>query len=90
MPLGIHAAWGWGELYFYGIQGSGFPSQGHLLNSSLPGPVLLTGGTFGPEASWLSLILLFLWGLVFATWLRRTKREKEYPNPKAVPDPRRK
>jgi len=85
MPLGIHAAWSWGELYFYGIQSSGFPSHGHLLNSSLHGPVSLTGGTFGPEASWPSLILLFLWGLVFAAWLRETK----YPNPEAIPDPRR-
>jgi uncharacterized protein len=83
MPLGIHAAWSWGELYFYGIQSSGFPSQGHLLNSSLHGPVSLTGGTFGPEASWPSLLLLALWGIGFAAWLRETK----YPNPAAIGDP---
>lgn len=84
MPLGIHATWSWGELYFYGIQSSGFPSQGHLLNSSLHGPVSLTGGTFGVEASWPSLVLLALWGVGFAVWLRGTR----YPNPAAIPDPR--
>jgi uncharacterized protein len=84
MALGIHAAWDWGEIYFYGIQSSGFPSQGHLLNPSFHGPVSLTGGTFGVEASWPSLIILALWGIIFAVWLRGTK----YPNPAAVPDPR--
>jgi uncharacterized protein len=86
MPLGIHATWSWGELYFYGVQSSGFPSQGHLLNSSLHGPVSLTGGTFGVEASWPSLILLTVWGIGFAVCLRGTR----YPNPAAIPDPRRK
>jgi uncharacterized protein len=84
MPLGIHAAFSWGELFFYGIQSSGFPSHGSLLNSSLHGPASLTGGAFGPEASWPSVILLFLWGFIFAAWLPETK----YPNPKAIPDPR--
>jgi uncharacterized protein len=84
MPVGIHAAWGWGEIYFFGIQGSGFSSQGHLLNSNFHGPVSLTGGVFGVEASWPSLILLALWGVGFAVWLRGTK----YPNPAAIPHPR--
>jgi uncharacterized protein len=84
MPLGIHAAWGWGEFYFYGIQSSGYPSQGHLLNPSFHGPVSLTGGAFGVEASLPSLIMLAIWGIIFAVWLRGAK----YPNPLAVPDPR--
>jgi membrane protease YdiL (CAAX protease family) len=86
MPLGIHAAWGWGELYFYGVQSSGFPSQGHLLNPGFHGPVSLTGGMFGIEASWPNLVLLCLWGIGFAAWLRGTK----YPNPAVIPYPRRK
>jgi uncharacterized protein len=84
MPLGIHATWSWGELYFYGVQSSGFPSQGHLLNPSFHGPVSLTGGTFGVEASWPSLVLLALWGIGFSLWLRGTR----YPNPTAIADPR--
>jgi uncharacterized protein len=84
MPLGLHAGWSWSELYFYGIQSSGFPSRGHLLNPSFHGPVWLTGGTFGVEASWLNLVLLLIWGCVFAAWLRGTK----YPDPAAIPDPR--
>ena len=84
MPLGIHSAWSWAELFFYGTPSSGFPSQGHLLNASFHGPVWLTGGTFGPEAGVPSLILLVLWWFGFAAWLRGVK----YPNPLAIPDPR--
>jgi uncharacterized protein len=84
MPLGLHAGWNWSELYFYGIQSSGFPGRGHLLNASFHGPTSLTGGTFGLEASWLNLLLLLIWGLAFAASLRGPK----YPDPAAISDPR--
>jgi CAAX protease family protein len=83
--LGIHAAWSWGEIFFYGVVSSGFPGQGHLLNSSFHGPAWLTGGTFGPEASWPSIVLLVVWGIFFSVGLRGVK----YPNLAAVRDPRR-
>lgn len=51
MPLGIHAAWGWGEVYFYGVPDSGYPADGHLFGASFHGNPLLTGRGFGPEAS---------------------------------------
>jgi hypothetical protein len=85
MALGIHTAWSWGEIFLYGVVSSGFPGQGHLLNSSFQGPKWLTGGTFGPEASWPSIALLVLWGIIFSVWLRGVK----YPNLAAVSDPRR-
>ncbi len=85
MALGIHGAWNWGEVFFYGVPSSGFPGQGHLLNASFHGSTWLTGGTFGPEASAPSIVLLVVWGIVFSAWLRGVK----YPNPAAVLDPRR-
>lgn len=84
MPLGLHAGWNWSELYFYGISSSGFASRGHLLSPTLHGPVWLTGGAFGVEASWGSLVLLSIWGLVFTVRLTGTK----YPDPAAIRDPR--
>jgi hypothetical protein len=84
MPLGIHSAWSWGEVFFYGVPSSGQSAHGHFLNASFHGPVWLTGGTFGPEASWLNIALLVIWGLIFSAWLRGAK----YPNPAAIPDPR--
>ena len=76
MPVGFHAAWDWGETYFYGVPDSGQVAPGHLLDSSLSGPRWLSGGTVGPEASWLCIVLLASLWFAFSVWLREVK----YPN----------
>jgi len=80
MAIGFHAAWDWGESYFYGVPDSGELAAGHLLNVSFSGPRWLSGGTVGPEGSWLCTLLLVLLALVFLVWLRDAK----YPNPAAM------
>ncbi len=80
MPLGIHSAWAWAEVYFYGVPDSGYPANGHLFEAHFHGSVLLTGGGFGPEASIFNLVLLAMWGVIFSVWLRGVR----YPNPAAV------
>ena len=77
MPLGIDSAWSWGEVFFYGVPSSGHPADGHLLNASFHGPVWLTGGAFGPEASWANIALLVIWWLVFSGLVARS----EIPEP---------
>jgi hypothetical protein len=67
------AAWSWGEVFFYGVPSRGLPGQEYLLNASFHGPTWLTGGAFGPEASWPSLALLIIWGIFFSIWLREVK-----------------
>jgi uncharacterized protein len=76
MPLGIHAAWSWGELYFYGVTDSGYTSNGHLFTAVFHGNSLLTGGDFGPEGSIFTVILMAVWGVIFSIWLRGVR----YPN----------
>jgi uncharacterized protein len=85
MPIGFHAAWDWGQTYFYGVSDSGISPQGHLFSATSSGPDWLTGGTVGPEGSWLCILLLILLGILFSAWLPQAK----YPNPAAIPDPRR-
>jgi len=85
MAIGFHAAWDWGETYFYGVPDSGLVARGHLFNPRSSGPAWLTGGSVGPEGSWLCLALLVILWIIFALWLRETK----YPNPAAIPNPRR-
>jgi len=63
--VGFHAAWDWGEIYFYGAPNSGTAATGHLLNSSFHGPAWLTGGSVGPEGSVLAYVLIGLAFLVF-------------------------
>lgn len=58
--VGIHMGWDWGQSYFYGVRDSGIPMPGHLLEPSFHGPVWLTGGTVGPEASIATPIALFI------------------------------
>jgi membrane protease YdiL (CAAX protease family) len=85
MGIGFHSAWDWGETYFYGVADSGQVAPGHLFNPSFSGPAWLTGGTVGPEGSWLCLVLIVILCVIFATCFPQAK----YPNPAAIPDPRR-
>ncbi len=78
--IGFHAAWDWAESYFYGVPDSGELVTGHLMNVSFSGPQWLTGGTVGPEGSWLCTALLVVLGLILLAWLRQVK----YPCVKAV------
>ncbi len=58
LPIGLHFAWNFTQSGIFGvtISGADVPSHG-LLNVTLSGPSVLTGGTFGPEASLLALLL---------------------------------
>jgi uncharacterized protein len=48
--IGVHAAFDFSETFLFSPSG-GLGVTGHLLDSSLHGPVWLTGGVAGPEAS---------------------------------------
>jgi uncharacterized protein len=62
--VGFHMAWDWGESYLYSVPDSGAILPGHLLNSSFHGPVWLTGGSVGPEGSYLVFAVIgALWVL---------------------------
>jgi membrane protease YdiL (CAAX protease family) len=75
--VGFHAAWDWGETYFYSVPDSGQVFPGHLLNSSFHGPQWLSGGSVGPEGS----VLVFL--VVAITWIvfDRVYPRANYPLP---------
>ncbi len=82
--IGFHAAWDWGETFFYGVPDSGLSAPGHLFSARFAGPVWLTGGTVGPEGSWFCVVLVVAL-CVAAGFLPGTK----FPNAGAIPDPRR-
>lgn len=62
--IGMHAAWDWGQTYFYSVPDSGLPASGHLMNSTFHGPAWLTGGSVGPEGSVLVFAVLGLWAVI--------------------------
>ncbi len=62
--VGFHMAWDWGESYLYSVPDSGTLLPRHLLNSSFHGPDWLTGGSVGPEGSYLVFVVIgALWVL---------------------------
>jgi membrane protease YdiL (CAAX protease family) len=63
--VGFHMAWDWGESYLYSVPDSGTLLPGHLINSSLQGPDWLTGGSVGPEGSYLVFVVIGALWIVF-------------------------
>lgn len=56
--IGFHAAGDYAETFLFSVRDSGYAASGTLLNSSFHGPVWLTGGKVGPEASVFSMLVL--------------------------------
>jgi len=65
LPIGFHAAWDWGESYFYGVADSGNTLPGHLLQPSTSGVGWLSGGSVGPEGSILCTVVLIVIAVAF-------------------------
>ena len=51
--LGFHAAWDYAQSFVWGVPDSGIVTPGALFTSAFHGAAWLTGGSAGPEASWL-------------------------------------
>ena len=66
--VGFHAAWDWGQSYFYGTADSGMLAQGHLFREHPVGSALWSGGTTGPEGSVIVFPFLLVVGLLMALW----------------------
>jgi uncharacterized protein len=73
LGLGIHAGWDYAESYIFGVSDSGTPPlPGGLFHPVFHGPVLLTGGTVGPEGSVLVLLPIALVAVI--SWLMRERQ----------------
>jgi hypothetical protein len=71
--IGCHAAWDWGESYFYGTQDSGMMAKGHLLTTAQAGNPLWNGGADGPEGSLLTIPVILLLLLVLLVQYGRSR-----------------
>lgn len=91
MVIGVHWAWNYFEGPVYGTSVSGNESAS-LLHSVTNGPVLFTGGSFGPEAGLFAVIVggitgaFFIWlairrgQIVPPMWARRTTAAPAQPS----------
>jgi uncharacterized protein len=80
MPIGLHAAYNWGESFFYGAPDSGSRAPAHFLTATFAGPDWLTGGSVGPEGSSLCIPIIVVVAILVVWGLRETK----YPDPAAL------
>ena len=67
MPIGLHAAWNFTQGEIFDVPVSGLDEHG-LVQAKLSGPELLSGGSFGLEASLIALVLATAVG-VWLVWL---------------------
>jgi len=70
-PIGFHVAWDWGETFVFGANNSGYIARDHLFTARPQGPVLLSGGSAGPEGSILIVPVLLLTALLIHRLYRR-------------------
>lgn len=73
--VGNHAAWDWGQTFFFGTPDSGMKPHGALFSPAFHGPMLLSGGADGPEGS----VLVLLSELLIAVMIAVIYRGRRYP-----------
>ena len=71
LPMGLHIAWNFFEGNVFGLPVSGVETVGATFVSiEQSGPLLLTGGAFGPEAGVLTNAASILGFLLILLWVR--------------------
>jgi hypothetical protein len=72
LPIGLHLGWNFAESGLFGATDSGSAFHGGLVQGVAHGPDAISGGSFGPEAS----ILAILVGVIASTVLLRRAARK--------------
>jgi uncharacterized protein len=73
VPMGLHAAWNFTQGFIFDVPVSGHDMHG-LVQATLSGPVLLSGGAFGLEASIIGVVLSIPLGAVLIVLAARRGR----------------
>jgi membrane protease YdiL (CAAX protease family) len=79
-PIGFHAAFDWGQTFFYGVRDSGLIASHNFLHTEFQGPNWLTGGDTGPEASVVTAVAIVILCLLMIRLYPQTR----YPDPEAL------
>jgi len=74
LPIGLHLGWNVALAAIFGTVTSGSDVQGALLTAVTHGPVWLTGGEFGPEASLIAVVACSVVTTLLLVWAHRNGR----------------
>ncbi|BCJ37406.1 hypothetical protein Athai_49090 [Actinocatenispora thailandica] len=72
VPIGLHFGWNYAEAAIFSTEVSGNGGNQGLLDATMHGPALITGGEFGPEGSLYSILCCVGTAVVFllVAWRR--------------------
>ena len=75
LPNGLHMAWNWTQGSLWGMNVSGFVVPNSVMVSKPVGPEWLSGGEFGAEGSYITVIavLALTWYIWQAEWIKPTE-----------------
>jgi membrane protease YdiL (CAAX protease family) len=65
VPIGLHFGWNYAAAAIFSTEVSGNGGNQGLLDATMQGPALVTGGDFGPEGSLYSMVFCVLTAIVF-------------------------
>jgi uncharacterized protein len=85
LPIGLHAGWNFTEGSIFSMSVSGLSAPSGLIAGSLKGPVILTGGAFGPEASVVAVIVCLCVAVLLFWRAARTGKIKPLGWARSVP-----
>jgi hypothetical protein len=71
LPIAIHFAWNFTQNGFFGAITSGNEKTSSLLTTQFTGPVILTGGQFGPEGSIQAVVFCFVAAIILIVQLNK-------------------
>lgn len=78
LPIGLHFGWDFTESSLFGLNVSGSKHLSSLITGQLNGPHILTGGSFGPEAS-IAAVIVCLAAAAYLLWQMIKRRQVEQP-----------
>lgn len=78
LPIGIHWAWNYVEGNVFGFAVSGGNEGNSIFKTTVNGPELITGGSFGPEGSVIAVVVGIIFSATFLYLHYNKKKERRY------------